>query len=96
MSEIANWNLKNVKFWGMDEGALPPMTPINPYLGGNAWKKEPLFICLFIYAHFANLILELNMVPGVLLEPHMSQGDQGVTESPIVSKGLRSGWAGNT
>ena len=28
------------------------------------------------------------MVPGVLLEPYMSQGDQGVTETPIVSKGL--------
>ena len=28
------------------------------------------------------------MVPGVLLEPYMSQGDQSVTETPIVSKGL--------
>ena len=28
------------------------------------------------------------MVPGVLLEPYMSQGDQGVAETPIVSKGL--------
>ena len=72
LSEIANWNLKNVKIWGMDEGALPHMTPVNPYLGGNAWKKEPLFTCLFIHAHFGNLILELNMVPGVLLEPYMS------------------------
>ena len=96
LSEIANWNLKNVKFCGMDEGALPPMTPINPYLGGMCEKNEPLFTCLFIYAHFENLILELNMVPGVLLEPYMSQGDQGVTETPIVLKGLRSGWAGNT
>ena len=96
LSEIANWNLKNVKFWGMDEGVLPPMTPVNPYLGGNARKNEPLFTCLFIYAHFGNLILELNMVPGVLLEPYMSQGDQGVAETPIVLKGLRSGWAGNT
>ena len=43
---------------------------------------------LFIYAHFGNLILELNMVPGVLLEPYMSQGDQCVAETPIVSKGL--------
>ena len=81
----------------MDEGVLPPTTPINPYLGGNMHEKnEPLFTCLFIYAHFVNLILELNMVPGVLLEPYMSQGDQGVAETPIVSKGLRSGWAGNT
>ena len=73
----------------MDERALPPTTPVNPYLGGNMRQKnEPLFTCLFIYAHFGNLILELNMVPGVLLEPHMSQGDQGVAETPIVSKGL--------
>ena len=28
------------------------------------------------------------MVPGVLLEPYMTQGDQGVAETPIVSKGL--------
>ena len=28
------------------------------------------------------------MAPGVLLEPHMSQGGQGVAETPIVSKGL--------
>ena len=30
------------------------------------------------------------MVPEVLLEPYMSQGDQGVAETPIVSKGLRN------
>ena len=58
-------------------------------------KNEPLFTCLFIYAHFGNLILELNMVPGVLLEPYMSQGDQGVTETPIVFERVkvRLGWA---
>ena len=66
------------------------MTPVNPYLGGTREKNEPLFTCLFIYAHFGNLILELNMVPGVLLEPYMSQGDQGVAETPIVSKGLKT------
>ena len=64
LSEIANWNLKNVKFWGMDKGALPPMTPIIPYLGGNVQKKCATFTCLYIYAHFGNLILELNMVRG--------------------------------
>ena len=31
------------------------------------------------------------MVPGVLLEPYMNQGDQGVAETPIVSKGLNIG-----
>ena len=72
------------------------MTPVNPYLGGNMQINEPRFAFLFIYAHFGSLGLELNMVPGVLLEPYMSQGDQGVTDTPIVSKGLRSGWAGNT
>ena len=65
------------------------MTPINPYLGGTREKNEALFTCLFIYAHFGNLNLELNVVPGVLLESYMSQGDQGVAETPIVSKGLR-------
>ena len=29
------------------------------------------------------------MAPGVLLEPYMSQGGQGVAETPIVSKGLK-------
>ena len=53
LSEIANWNLKNVKFWGMDEGVW-----------GGVEKNEPLFT-----EKFENLILELNMVPGVLLEP---------------------------
>ena len=28
------------------------------------------------------------MAPGVLLEPYMNQGGQGVAETPIVSKGL--------
>ena len=39
LSEIANQNLKNIKFWCMDQGALPPVTPINPYLGGNMQKQ---------------------------------------------------------
>ena len=41
-----------------------------------------------IYTHFGITSLELNMAPGVLLEPYMSQGGQGVAEIPIVSKGL--------
>ena len=39
LSEIANQKLKNIKFWCMDEGALPPVTPVNPYLGANVQKK---------------------------------------------------------
>ena len=77
-------------------GTVPYYPRVTPYLRGNMWKKESLFTYLFIFAHFGNLILELNTVPGVLLEPYMSQGDQGVTETPIVLKGLRSGWAENT
>ena len=51
LSEIANWNLKNVKFWGMDEGALPPTTPINPSLGGDTWQKMSHFwpVCSFMH-----------------------------------------------
>ena len=71
-------------------GGTAPCDPINPYLGANAQKKnEPLFTCLFIYTHFGCLSLELNRVPGVLLEPYMSQGGQGSAELPIVLKGLR-------
>ena len=29
------------------------------------------------------------MAPGVLPEPYMSQGGQGVAETPILSKGLK-------
>ena len=88
LSEIANWKLKNIKFWCMDQGALPPVTPINPYLGANAQKNEPLFTCLFIYTHFGCLSLELNRVSGVLLEPYKGQGGQGSAELPMVLKGL--------
>ena len=61
------------------------MTPINPYLGGNVQKNGPLFNCQSIYTCFGITSLELNMAPGVLLEPYMSQGGQGVAETPIVS-----------
>ena len=43
LSDMANWGLKNIKFWYVDEGALPPVTPINPYLGANAQKKLATF-----------------------------------------------------
>ena len=44
LSEMANQNLKKVNFWYVDEGALPPMTTINPYLGGNAQKMGHFLI----------------------------------------------------
>ena len=37
--ETVNQLLKNGKFFGGDDGALPPATPINPYLGGRHAKK---------------------------------------------------------
>ena len=43
LSEMANQNLKKVNFWCVDKGALPPMTPINAYLGGNVRKKWASF-----------------------------------------------------
>ena len=51
-------------------------------------KSGPPFNCQSIYARFGITTLELNMAPGVLPEPYMSQGGQGVAETPIVSKGL--------
>ena len=91
LSDMANPNFKNINFWCVDEGVLPPMTPINPYLGEMHEKNGPLFNCQSIYAHFGITSLELNMAPGVLLEPYMSQGGgQSVTETPIVLKGLKS------
>ena len=53
LSEIANWNLKNVKFWGMDEGALPPTTLMNPYLGGNMRSKK--WATFYLSVHLCTL-----------------------------------------
>ena len=71
------------------QGGTAPVIPINPYLGGNTQKNGLLFNCQSICAHFGITSLELNIAPGVLLEPYMSQGGQGVAETPIVSKGLK-------
>ena len=43
-SETANLNLKNGKFFGGDQGVLPPATPINPYLGGRSTEKWATFL----------------------------------------------------
>ena len=50
--EIAIRNLKNVKFWCVDEGALPPVTPINPFLGGGHEKNGPFFLLQFTLLPF--------------------------------------------
>jgi len=46
-----------VKIWCGDEGALPPATPVNPYLGRNARKKcitffKPNHFRTFLKLHF--------------------------------------------
>ena len=51
LSEMSNQNLKKVNFWCVDEGALPPTTPINPYLEGNAWKKWGHFLIINPFTH---------------------------------------------
>ena len=40
-----------------NQGALPPATPINPYLGGRVRKKwvtfqSPVHLCLLLKPHF--------------------------------------------
>ena len=56
--------LEKCQILGYGWGGAAPYDPINPYLGETCENNEPLFTCLFIYAHFGNLSLELNMVPG--------------------------------
>ena len=87
LSEMANQNFKKVNFWCVDEGAVPPMTPVNPYLGGNVQKNGPLFNCQSTYTHFGITSLELNMVPEVLLEPYMSQGGRVSQRHLLYQKG---------
>ena len=57
LSEIANQKLKNIKFWCMDKGVLPPAIPINPYLGANAQKKMShiLHVCSFTHTSDASV-----------------------------------------
>ena len=41
--EISIQNLKNIEFYCVGEGALPPVTPVNPYLWGSALQKLNIF-----------------------------------------------------
>ena len=50
--ETTNRTLKNAKCWCVDEGALPPTTPINPYLEGRTQKNGSLFTCQIIFLSF--------------------------------------------
>ena len=36
--KTTNQTLKNIKIWCVSKGALPPVTPISPYLGGGHKK----------------------------------------------------------
>ena len=42
--ETVNQLLKNGKFFGGDEGELPPVTPINPYLRERYTQKWATFL----------------------------------------------------
>ena len=67
-------------------GGAPPVTPVNTYLGGGC-KKWAIFLPSTVLP-FWNLISGLNMILRGPLSPNISQGGEGVTETPIVSKGL--------
>ena len=67
--EIAIWNLKNIKFWCVGEGALPLATPINPYLGGSAWKKLFFFQNFSTYVICQKLYLKAKITSGESAEP---------------------------
>ena len=52
---IETWKMSNFGVWM--RGALPPMSPVNPYLAGNAWKKWATFylsvhLCTLWKPHF--------------------------------------------
>ena len=87
LSEMAKQNFKKVNFWCVDEGCCPLPPPLIPIYGGTHGKNGPIFNGQSIYPHFIISSLELNVVPGVL-EPYMSQGGQGVAETPMVWEGL--------
>ena len=55
--------------------ALPSTTPVNPYLGGNTQKN-----CQYTFwkPQFGN-----KYGPKGPPKPYMTQGDQGVAETPI-------------
>ena len=51
LSEMANKNLKNLKFWCMDKGMLPPVTLFSPYLGVNVRKKTNHLLIVLSIMH---------------------------------------------
>ena len=51
LSEIANQKLKNIKFWCVNEGVLPPVTPINPLFRGKCVKKMSHFLHVCSFTH---------------------------------------------
>jgi len=74
--------LRIVKIWCGDEGALPPATPVNPYLGQNARKKwasfwKPSHIPSFRKPHFW-----VGNSPWGVLRSYMSHGGHSVAATP--------------
>ena len=43
-THVPNQTLKNIKVWCVDEGVLPPVTPINPYLGEGRKKLVTFYM----------------------------------------------------
>ena len=79
------------QFCAVDEGALPPTTPVNPYLGGSTQKKWSFFyflstITVYLKLHFYTKMTfrghpESPKVPGV------SNWAMGALHSPRYWKG---------
>ena len=80
--------MRNVKFWGVSEGALPPVTPSNPYVGGGCEKKWATFIILSHFSIFLKPHFWAQNDSSGFPEPKYEPGGEAVTETPIVSKGL--------
>ena len=79
----------------MDEGALPPVTPIDPYLGEMCKIMSHFYMSVHLHTLWKPQFgakYGPRSPPRAIYEP----GGQCSKETPIVSKGLRSGLAGNT
>ena len=82
LPEIDNQNLKNINFWCVDEGALPPATPINHYLGGTSKKSHFLLsthLCALLKSQFGAKYGTMGP-PRAIYEPR----GQDVIETSIV------------
>ena len=65
--ETVNRLLKNGKFFGGEEGALSPVTPVNPYLGGRCTQKWTTFLKPSHISLFRKFSFEINIPLGAIL-----------------------------